>query len=138
MRRFGYLHDGLFRGSLATYAVNRLVVLPHLAGFIHAHLHWAWPFLHSHLDDLLLMPAALPVMLWLQRITGLRCHDHPPSLAEMLSHLAIWSVMCKIIGPLYFNIGTADAWDIWFFAAGGLVAWRWWNRPAARSGIVPA
>ena len=138
MNRFGFLHDRLFRFSLAAYAVNRLVVLPHLAGFVHAHLPWAWPFLHSHFDDLLLMPVALPVVLWMQRLSGLRKHDQPPAWSEMFSHLAIWSVMCKIVGPFYCHLGVADPWDVLFFAAGGLAACSWWNRPAAPARSLPA
>ena len=66
------------------------------------------------------MPAALPVVLWFQRLLGLRKHECPPSWPEMFFHLAVWSVMCKIIGPFYFHIGVADPWDILFFAAGGM------------------
>jgi len=133
MNRFGYLQDRLCGISLAAYALNRLVVRPHLAGFFHSHLDWAWPFLHSHFDDLLLMPAALPVVLWLQRLFGLRKHDRPPSWPEMLSHLIVWSVMCKIVGPIYFHIGAADPGDVLFFAAGGVAACLWWNRPVTQS-----
>jgi len=130
MRRFGYLHDRLFWVSLATYIFNRLVVRPHLGPFFQAHLHWAWPFLHSHLDDLLLMPAALPVVLWIQRLTGLRKNDRPPGWGEMFLHLAVWSVMCKIVGPLFLNVGAADPWDVLFFAVGGVAACFWWHRPS--------
>ncbi len=133
MKRFGYLQDRLFGISLATYAFNRLVILPYSAGFFYSHLHWAWPFLHSHFDDLLLMPAALPVVLWFQRLLGLRKHECPPTWPEMLFHLAVWSVMCKVVGPFYFHIGVADPWDILFFAAGGIVACLWWNRSVAQS-----
>jgi len=138
MNRFGYLHDRLFGISLAAYAVNRLVILPHLSGFIHSRLPWAWPFLHSHFDDSLMMPAALPVVLWIQRRTRLRQHDRPPSWLEMLFHLGVWSVMCKIVGPFYCHIGVADPWDILCFAGGGLAAWLWWNRPATQSCSQPA
>ena len=138
MNRFGYLHDRLFGFSLAAYAVNRLVVLPHLTGFFHLHMHWVWPFLHSHLDDLLLIPAALPVVLWIQRFTGLRSHDRPPGWLEMFSHLAIWSVMCKIVGPFYCHIGVADPWDVLFFAGGGIAACLLWNLPVTQSRSVPA
>jgi hypothetical protein len=136
MKRFGYLHDRLFIVSLAAYAVNRLVVLPHLAGSVRAHLPWGWPFLHSHFDDLLLLPAALPVVLWIHRRTGLRPHDAPPGWREMFLHLAVWSVMCKIVGPYYCHIGVADPWDVLFFALGGVAACAWWRRPAAQ--LVPA
>ena len=138
MKRFGYLHDRLFGLCLAAYAVNRLMVLPHLAGFIHSRLPWAWPFLHSHLDDCLLIPAALPVVLWVQRHIGLRQNDGPPSWPEMFFHLTVWSVMCKLVGPFYCHIGVADPWDVLCFAAGGVAACLWWHRPAAQSHSVPA
>jgi len=133
MKRFGYLQDRLFSVCLAAYAINRLLVLPHLAGFFHSHLHWVWPFLQSHFDDSLLMPVALPVVLWVQRLAGLRAQDHPPTWPEMFSHLVIWSVMCKVIGPFYCHIGIADPWDVLFFAAGGCAACFWWQRPATQS-----
>lgn len=130
MKRFSYLHDRLFVFSLMAYAVNRLLVRPHGREFFHAHCPWAWAFFHSHFDDLLLMPVALPVMLWMQRRLGLRKQDHPPGWREMLAHLALWSLMCKFIGPVYFRIGVADPWDVLFFAAGGMVACWWWQRSA--------
>jgi len=132
MNRFGYLRDRLFVASLAAYACNRLLIRPNMDGLFHTHLPWAWPFLHSHFDDLLLMPAALPVVLWLQRLAGLRQHDHAPSCSEMLFHLTVWSVICKVVGPFWFHLGVADPWDVLCFAAGGSVACLWWNRPVAR------
>jgi hypothetical protein len=133
MRRFCYLHDQLFIFALAAYALNRLLIRPHLGWFFHSHAEWLWPFLHSHFDDLLLMPAALPVILWLQRLLNLRRHDRPPGWLEMFAHLALWSVMCKIVGPLYLHIGVADPWDLPFFAGGGIAACLWWNRPMLQS-----
>jgi hypothetical protein len=138
MKRFGYLHDRLFQFSLVAYAINRLLIRPHLGGFFRAHWQSAWPFLHSHFDDLLLMPVALPVMLWLQQLLGLRKQDDPPGWQEMFAHLAVWSVMCKIIGPLYLHIGVADPLDVLFFAAGGIVACAWWNRPVRPTQTVTA
>jgi hypothetical protein len=127
MSRFGYLRDRLCVFSLITYAINRLIIRPHLGGFFHATLPWAWGFLHSHLDDLLLLPAALPVVLWIQRLTGLRRHDNPPGWGEMFLHLAIWSVMSKVVGPFVLGIGVWDPWDLLCFAAGGVAACLWWN-----------
>jgi hypothetical protein len=46
----------------------------------------------------------------------------------MFLHLAVWSVMCKAVGPLFLNVGVADPWDVLCFAAGGIVACLWWNR----------
>ena len=131
MSRFAYLRDHLFWISLATYAINRLLIRPHCGPFINAHAHWLWEFSHSHLDDCLLIPAALPVVLWLQRLTGLRNHDGPPGWGEMLGHLAIWSVMCKFVGPHWLHIGVADPWDLLAFTMGGIAACLWWNRPPA-------
>jgi hypothetical protein len=133
MNRFGYLHDRLFGFSLAAYALNRLVLLPHFGGLIRAHLPWAWPFLHGHFDDLLLIPAALPVVLWLQKIAGLRPHDRPPSWPEMFGHLAVWSVMAKLVGPYWLHVGVADPWDLLFFTGGGIAAMLCWNRSATRA-----
>jgi hypothetical protein len=128
MKRFDYLRDPLFVVSLAAYAINKLLILPHFQQLLRFHLSWAWPFLHSHFDDLLLMPAALPVVLWLQRLVGLRTHDRPPGWREMFFHLAIWSVMCKVVGPGLLKIGVADPWDLLFYAGGGAAACLWWNR----------
>jgi hypothetical protein len=136
MRGFGYLHDRLFIFSLSAYAFNRLVIRPHFGWFLQAHWHWLWPFLHSHFDDLLMMPAALPVMLWLQRLLNVRRHDGPPGWGEMFAHLTIWSVMCKVAGPMYLHIGTADPWDVLFFAVGGIGACLWWNRPLRQPGAI--
>ncbi len=135
--KFRYLHDHLFIFALAAYALNRLLIRPHLGWFFHSHAAWLWPFLHSHFDDLLLMPAALPVILWLQRLLNLRRHDHPPGWLEMFAHLALWSIMCKIVGPLYLHIGVADPWDLLFFAGGGIAACLWWNRPVPESLSAP-
>lgn len=133
MRRFGYLHDRLFQVSLAAYALNRLVLKSHLGFLHHSRLNFIWSFSHSHFDDLLLIPAALPVMLWLQRVLGLRNHDFVPTWSEMLAHLTVWSVMCKIIGPFFLHIGTPDPWDLLAFTIGGITACYWWQRPAAAS-----
>ena len=38
--RFGYMHDPLFLACVVLYALNRLVLKPHLAT----------PFLHEHLN----------------------------------------------------------------------------------------
>ena len=138
MKRFGYLQDRLCALSLAAYALNHLWIVPHLGGTVQAHAPWAWPFLHSHFDDLLLMPAALPVVLWLQRSLRVRNHDGPPTWVEMFGHLAIWAVICKLVGPLVLHIGVADPWDVLCFAAGGAGALLWWRRPATAVRVLAA
>ena len=122
MKRFGYLRDPLFLVAVAGYALNRWLLKPLLP----------WPFLHNHFNDLLLIPAALPIVLWMQRLTGLRAHDLTPSWMEMLLHLVIWSVICEFIGPFILHHGRADPWDAAAYAVGGMAARLWWGRSAQR------
>lgn len=120
MNRFGYLRDRLFLVATTSHVLNRWLLKPLLPT----------PFLHGQFNDLLLIPAALPVVLWLQRVVGLRTHDRAPSWSEMLLHLAVWSLICEFVGPLWLHNGTADVWDVVAYAAGGVVACLWWNRSA--------
>jgi len=124
MSRFGTLRDPLFLAAVAGYALNRWLLKPLLPSH----------FLHSHFNDLLLIPAALPVVLWGQRLLGLRKHDLAPSWAEMALHLAVWSVVCEGIGPCWLGFGTADLRDMAAYALGGMAACLWWNRTARTCG----
>lgn len=125
MNRFGYLRDPMFLVAASGYALNRWLLKPLLPS----------PFLHGHFADLLLIPAALPVVLWLQRVVGLRKNDLAPSWTEMVFHLAVWSLVCEFIGPHWLHHGTADVWDVVAYAVGGVLAWVWWNRPAQPSSL---
>lgn len=128
MKRFGYWRDPLFITAAAGYGLNRWWFKPLSAA----------PFLRGQFNDLLLLPAALPVVLWVQRRLGLRPHDRMPAWSEMLLHLAVWSVICEFIGPHWFHHGTADAWDVVAYTAGGILACLWWHRAAPSfSGTTP-
>lgn len=118
MRPFRYLTDPLFLISCTAYAFNRWFLKEHVSS----------PFLEGHFNDLLLIPAALPPVLWLQRQLKLRSHDHAPSLAEILVHLAIWSLICEGIGPLLVRHATADWLDVACYLAGGAIAFILWVR----------
>ena len=128
MKAYGYLEDRLFQVSLGLYAANRLVILPHFSISARKIHPWIWAFLHGHLDDTLLIPAALPVVLWIQRRTSLRNHDRPPSFMEIASHTLIWTLICKFIGPLAWHWGAEDPWDVLCFVCGGLVSWILWQK----------
>jgi hypothetical protein len=88
-------------------------------------------FLHNYFNDVLLIPAALPVMLWIQRGLKLRAHNHLPTWSEMLFHLAVWAMICEFIGPALFHHGRSDLWDVAAYTIGGVAACLWWNRHRA-------
>jgi hypothetical protein len=122
LSKFSYLRDGLFLLACGLYATNRWVVKP-LApdGF------FAWWF-----NDLLLVPCAVPVLLWLQRRSGLRQTDAPPSAGEIVFILVLWSVLFEVVAPHFFLRATGDWWDVAAYGIGGLIAGLWWNRPNQR------
>ena len=118
MRAFRYLHDPLFLSGCAAYALNRCLLKPHL--------HSA--FLHSHFNDLLLIPCALPPVLLAQRWLKLRFHDEPPRAGEIIFQLLIWSILFEWIGPHFMPHTTGDPLDVAAYVAGGLLAGLWWQR----------
>jgi hypothetical protein len=112
------LADRLCYSALLLYSLNRWILKPHFRS----------PFLHNHFNDLLLIPAALPVVLWIQHLLELRGHDDFPTWMEMAFHWAVWSIICEGIGPFWLKSGTADIWDVACYAIGGIAACLWWNR----------
>lgn len=118
MRRFAYLRDPVFLIASGGYALNRWLLKPWLAS----------AFLRDHFNDVLLIPAGLPAILWIQRITGLRSTDAPPAWSEIVLHLVVWALICEYIGPFWLHRGTADAWDVLAYAVGAAVSGIWWHR----------
>lgn len=126
MKRFGYWRDPLFLSGCVLYAMNRWLLTPHAAS----------PFLHGQFNDCLIVPCALPLMLWLHRWLGLRADDRFPTFGEVALHVAVWSVLCEVVGPQFMNV-TGDVKDVLAYATGGLMAWIWWHRetPLARCAV---
>jgi NhaP-type Na+/H+ or K+/H+ antiporter len=118
MGRFLYLRDPLFLVGCGAYVINRWLVKPH----VHT------GFLHSHFNDLWLIPCALPPVLWLHRRLNLRTHDQPPQLSEIIPHLLFWSVLFEWIGPKVVSHTTADPLDALAYLFGAIVACLWWQR----------
>ena len=116
MKRFGYWQDPLFLLCCGLYALNRWFLKPHLSS----------DFMRGQFNDLLLIPCALPLVLWVQRQLGLRTHDRPPTALETISHLAVWSVLFEVIGPRVRPV-TGDPLDVLVYSIGGVVAVVWWN-----------
>lgn len=123
MKPFRYVADPLCLVAVAAYAANRWWLKSATAS----------PFLRGHFNDLLLIPAALPLLLWVQRWIGLRTHDRNPTWSEVSLHLLVWSVVCEWLGPLWLHQGVADRWDVLAYAIGGVAAACWWNRPQLAS-----
>lgn len=122
MPPFRYIFDPLFITSVATYALNRYLLKPHLP----------LRFLHDHLNDLLCIPVWVPIMLSVSRLMHLRAHDDPPRLPEILIPLVLWSWTFESFlpaHPLGQSWSTPDPADIAFYTLGALGAslfWRWW------------
>lgn len=121
MKRFRYGFDPLCLAACALYTANRFLWKP-----------YAGPgFFHGHFNDLLLIPAALPWVLWLGRRCGWRAHDTAPGAGEIALHTAIWSAICEGLGPALTHHGTADWRDVGCYAAGAVAAWMVWSRTHA-------
>ena len=118
MKAFRYAFDPLCLSACLLYAVNRWLIEP----------IYKSPFLHDHFDDLLLIPAALPLILGLQRWIGLRNHDRPPTASEIFGHLLIWSLASELVGPVIFPWAVGDVRDVLAYTLGAVVAGVWWNR----------
>lgn len=99
------------------YAVNRWLLPSAAKG----------AFMRHHFADLLLIPAALPPLLWLQRRLGVRHTDEPPAWSEVALAVVVWSVAAEGVGPLLFSRATADIRDVLAYAVGGWVAGLIWH-----------
>lgn len=116
-RSWSAWRDAFFWIGLVLYAANKGW------GLVEARA----PSMRGHFNDLLLIPVALPVLLQAQAWLGLRPKGEPPRWRETILHLAVWSVICEWLGPLWLHRGTADAWDVACYSAGAIAAQCWWN-----------
>jgi hypothetical protein len=118
LNTFRYWRDPLFLAACLLYGINRWLIKPHV--------HSA--FLRYHFNDLLLIPCALPLLLWMQRRLRLRTHDQAPTAGEITLYLAVWSILFEVIGPHLLRRATGDPWDVVAYVAGGILAGLWWQR----------
>ena len=120
MQKFRYLADPVFVFSASAYALNRFIAAPVWGSEV--------PFLPNHFGDVLLIPCALPILLWLQRITRLRNHDRFPTVAEIVGTLVLWSVLFEWFFPCFVHRGVSDPLDVLAYSLGALlsgIAWHW-------------
>ena len=118
LKPFRYWRDSLFLVCCLLYAANRWGIRPRVR---HG-------FFHDHFNDLLLMPAALPPLLWLQRKVRLRRDDRGPTWGEIMLYLVVWSILFEAIAPHILRSATGDPYDVVAYAVGGVFAGFWWHR----------
>jgi hypothetical protein len=117
MKRFRYAADPICLIACALYGVNRWLLAGSVGG----------PFLHGYFNDLLLIPAALPLVLWVQRRLGWRLHDQQPKWSEIGLHLMVWSATAEAIVPRVLSHATADWRDVAAYVCGAVVAGCCWQ-----------
>jgi hypothetical protein len=118
---FRYWRDPCCLAASAAYAANRWLVPAALQA----------PWWRGHFADLLLIPAALPLWLWLERRLGWRVDDRVPRWREIAFALAAWAVAAEWLAPLLMARATGDAWDVVAYAGGAVLAGAIWRRPRA-------
>jgi hypothetical protein len=117
VKRFGYLCDPLCIVACGLYVLNRLWLRSHVGG----------PFLTGYLNDLLFIPAALPLVLWVQRRFGVRSDDHAPRWREIALHVVVWSLVAEGIMPHLIQRATGDWQDVIAYSVGAIIAGCWWQ-----------
>ena len=118
LKSFNYLRDRFFLLGILLYLLNRWVLIPQMNN----------AFLSFYFNDVLLIPCALPPLLFLQRWLRLRSHDQMPAGGEIAFNLLVWSVLFEGFGPYIVQRATGDLWDVVAYLSGGILAWLWWNR----------
>jgi len=118
VKKFGYLLDPLCLLACVGYGINRWC-LP---------LAWKGVFLRGYFDDCLLIPAALPVALWLQHRLGLRPGYDRPAWGEIFLHVTVWSVAAEVIMPHLVHRSCADPLDVAAYVTGALVSGLAWQQ----------
>ncbi|TGD79396.1 hypothetical protein [Hymenobacter wooponensis] len=92
-----------------------------------------WPVLPSliraHLGDALALPLQLTLMLYAMRRWYFRRPGFVLPTSWIFSFWLVTSVWFEGILPHYDARATADLLDVVAYAVGGLVFWRWMNRP---------
>lgn len=117
MKRFRYGLDPLCLLACSLYAACRWLIRPHTTAV----------FWHGYSTDYLLIPAALPLLLWVYRRLGLRANDAWPTWGEIGLSLVVWSAAAEGLAPFLFKSATGDWWDVLAYAVGAILAGAWWT-----------
>ena len=117
MKRFGYVRDPLCLMACALYALNRGWLRQHVGG----------TFLTGYFNDLLLIPAALPIVLWVHRRLGMRPDDCRPNWREIALHVVAWAIAAEVVMPHFTSHATGDWRDVIAYGVGAVAAGCWWH-----------
>ena len=85
-------------------------------------------FSRAYLNDLLLIPCALPLVLWVHASLGWRNKESYPTLNELIGHLMVWSIIAEGVGPKLISHAVPDYGDVLAYVVGGMSAYAWWRR----------
>ncbi len=111
------LKDAVFLAAMGLFLLNQAVLKPLIGeGFVQ--FHW---------NDLLLVPCAMPLVVWLHQVCGLREGGCAPTFAEIAGHLVIWAVLFEFLGPRLMVHPVGDWKDVACYWLGGIVAWLFWS-----------
>ena len=104
-----FLRDPVFLLSASSYLANRFL-LEEL------------PFFDNYFSDFLLIPCALPPLLFFYQLMGMRRGANYPEFGEVILHLLVWSIFCELIGPLVLGLGVGDTLDVLAYTCGALLS----------------
>jgi hypothetical protein len=117
-KEFKYLLDPLFIFSLTIYSMNKFLFIKY--GLFN------YKFNTCYLNDLLLVPVVVPIILFFAKILNLRNIYSPPTFLEIIVPLIIWSIAFELVGPFYFEKGTSDLSDVLTYFIGGFISLLIW------------
>jgi hypothetical protein len=94
--------------------------------------HWAPlpTLLRSYLADVLTLPLELTLALYCMRRWYFRNPRFVLPASWIFSSWVVMAIWFEGILPMHDARATADPFDVVAYALGGLIFWRWMNRPA--------
>lgn len=117
--RPAFLGDPVFIVATLLLVLNTLFFRPFWSG--------SFSFFACYWNDVLLIPVALPPVLWLQNLLHWREPRPRPGCREIIFHLVLWSLLLEGIFPFIFHHGTSDPLDVLAYASGALIAFFFWH-----------
>jgi hypothetical protein len=103
---------------------------------LYVNRHWLhWPLstlLNSYLADVLALPLVLSAALWLMRHVYFGSAVFTLPLSWIIASWTVFSIWFELLLPHLQPGATGDISDILAYALGGVVFWRWLNKPAIR------